>query len=229
MAAIGSLPLGFQPGEGWFYHTGYDVLCVLLARIAGAPLPDLLRTRIFEPLGMVDTGFHAPEASLDRLTTCYEHDPASGELVVSDPARGGAWAEPPLFPSEAVSTAADYLTFARMLRNRGELEGVRLLSPASFAMMTNDYVDQKVKEAYPFFPGFWDRTGWGYGFSITTSPADPPMQSAGSYGWSGGFNTHWMNDPENDLTGLLLMQVQMGGPGNPVGEFWQRAYDALAS
>jgi CubicO group peptidase (beta-lactamase class C family) len=229
MAAIGGLPLAFQPGEGWLYHTGYDVLCVLLARVTSTPLPDLLRTRIFEPLGMADTGFHTPEASLDRLPTCYDIDPASGEFVVSDPARGGIWAAPQLFPCETVSTAADYLRFARMLRNRGELGEVRLLSRESFAVMTTDYVDQQVKEAYPFFPGFWDRTGWGYGFSLTTGPGDPPMQAAGSYGWSGGFNTHWMNDPENDLTGLFLMQLQMGGPENPVGEFWRRAYDALVS
>ena len=229
MAAIGSLPLAFQPGKGWLYHTGYDVLCVLLARVTSTPLPDLMRTRIFEPLGMADTGFHTPEASIDRLTTCYDIDPASGEFVVSDPARGGVWAKPQLFPCAAVSTAADYLRFASMLRNRGDLGEVRLLSRESFALMTQDYVDQRVKDAYPFFPGFWDRTGWGYGFSIITKPAEPPMQGAGSYGWSGGLNTHWMNDPENDLTGLLLMQLQMDGPDNPVGEFWRLTYDALES
>src|SRR6266700_3231624 len=95
MRRLGSLPLMHQPGEQWMYNTGSDVLGVLIARASGQPLEKFLRERIFEPLGMRDTGFSVPEASLNRLATSYWTDPASGELVVYDEARGGQWSHPP--------------------------------------------------------------------------------------------------------------------------------------
>src|SRR6202022_1829297 len=98
---LGTLPLMHQPGERWLYNTGSDVLGVLIARASDQPLETFLRERLFEPMGMKDTGFSVPPASLDRLATSYWTDPTSGRLAVYDEARGGQWSRPPAFPSGA--------------------------------------------------------------------------------------------------------------------------------
>src|SRR5207244_7784399 len=134
MRRLGSLPLMHQPGEQWMYNTGSDVLGVLIARASGQPLETFLRERLFEPLEMRDTGFSVPEASLDRLATSYWTDPASGELVVYDEARGGQWSRPPAFPSGAgglVATIDDYLAFGQMMLSHGKHGGERILSRLS--------------------------------------------------------------------------------------------------
>src|SRR5438128_6632374 len=104
MKRLGSMPLLHQPGEKWMYHTGSDILGVLIARAAGQKLETFFRERLFEPLGMKDTGFSVPEGKLDRLAACYQVDarvPACGcgKLAVFDEARGGRWARPPVFES----------------------------------------------------------------------------------------------------------------------------------
>ena len=121
MARIGRLPLMHQPGERWMYHTGADILAVLIARIAGMKLEAFLRERIFDPASMQDTGFSVPYGSLDRLATCYAQADGGG-LEVWDAARGGEYTRPPAFPGELVSTADDYLAFARMLLDEGRHE-----------------------------------------------------------------------------------------------------------
>jgi CubicO group peptidase (beta-lactamase class C family) len=136
---VSTLPLLYQPGERWLYDTGADVLGVLIARASGQPLDVFLRERVFEPLGMVDTGFST--ADTDRLGTSYTTDPATGERVVYDPP-DGQWASPPAFPSGGgglVSTLDDVHAFASMLRSGGRLpDGSRLLSRASVEAMTTD-------------------------------------------------------------------------------------------
>jgi len=229
--ALAALPLAFQPGEGWLYHTGFDVLALLLTRVAGVPVSELLRARIFEPLGMPDTAYQVPAGTVDRLATCYASGREPGRFTIVDPGRDGEWSRPPLFPSEVVSTAADYLAFARMLRSRGDSPGGRILAPSSVDLMIRDHVPGDVKQRFPFFPGFWNTTGWGFGVSVVTQPGPEPGPPLSTYGWSGGFHTHWMNDPVNDLTGLLLMQLQSDGPeqsGLP-GAFWRLAYAAIAT
>src|SRR5438067_587134 len=116
MAHLGELPLLYQPGERWLYHTAYDVLGVLIARASGQTFEAFLRERLFEPLGMTDTGFAVPTADIDRLPTEYWTDFATGETVVYDEARGGQWSRPPAFPSGGaglVSTVDDFLAFGR--------------------------------------------------------------------------------------------------------------------
>ena len=123
MKRFGSLPLLHQPGEKWMYHSGSDILGVLITRVTGQTLETFFRERIFNPLGMKDTGFSVPEAKLDRLATCYQTDPATGGLVVFDEARGGRFARPPVFESGGgglVSTVDDFLAFGRMMLNKGK-------------------------------------------------------------------------------------------------------------
>ena len=204
MARIGRLPLAAQPGERWLYHTGADILCVLIARASGEALPALLEKRLFGPLGMVDTGFHVPAAKLDRLATAYRTGEAG--LEVADPAAGGDYDHPPLFPSELVSTAADYLRFARALLRGGS----PVLSSGSVERMLTDHITPAQKAASPFFPGFWEHNGWGYGGAVVTS-SEGAGPSPGSYGWTGGFGTNFTIDRASDTTALLLTQRLMTG------------------
>ena len=153
--ASATLPLMHQPGERWMYNTGSDVLGVLIARAAGQPLETFLRERIFEPLGMKDTGFSVPAAKLDRLATCYRTDSETGALEVYDGAADSQWSRPPAFPSGAgglVSTVDDYLAFGQMMLNKGKHGRERILSRPSVEPMTTDQLTPEQKAASDFFP-----------------------------------------------------------------------------
>lgn len=230
IARLGSLPLIHQPGADWLYHTGAEVLGVLIERVTGQPLGDVFDARILRPLDMVDTGFSVPEAKLDRLATAYRVD-ASGALVVMDPAFARKLL-PPRAPrpgtSELVSTARDFLRFGQMLLDGGTLDGVRILADTSVREMTTDQVTAGEKAAWPGYQAFLGDDGWGYGVSVLAS-RDAFGRSAGSYGWGGGLNTHWHNDPARRFVGLLLFQREITGPepGGVVDDFWRLAYQAL--
>ena len=232
MARVGRLPLMHQPGEQWMYHTGSDILGVMIARAAGMSLGDFLEERIFAPLGMKDTGFCVPEAKLDRLATCYQSDAATGRLAVFDEARGGLWSRPPVFESGGgglVSTADDYLAFGRMLLRYGRHGADRILSRPAVELMTTDQLTPEQKAASPFVPGFWDTRGWGLGVSVITRRAGVGM-SPGSFGWDGGFSTSGYSDPHEDMVGILLVQRMMTGPSgfDFHKDFWTLAYQAIA-
>ncbi len=228
MARIGRLPLIHEPGERWMYHTGIDILAVLIARIAEMPLEALLRERIFAPLGMRDTGFSVPGGSLDRLATCYAWDDGRGELTVWDAARGGLYTQPPAFPNALVSTADDYLAFARMMLNRGRHERGRVLAPESVRLMMSDHITPEQKAASPFFPGFWAHHGWGFGGAVKTARGGGAA-NPGSYGWMGGFGTSVLVDPEAQLTTILLTQRLMRSADDTAitEEFQALAYQAV--
>jgi CubicO group peptidase (beta-lactamase class C family) len=232
MARVGALPLMHHPGEQWMYHTGSDILGVLISRAAGMSLGDFLRERIVEPLGMKDTAFSVPEAKLDRLATCYEADPGTGRLVVWDEARGGLWTRPPVFESGGgglVSTADDYLAFGRMMLNHGRHGAGRILSRPTVELMTADHLTPEQKAASPFFPGFWDTRGWGFGLSVVTR-RDGVALSPGSFGWDGGFNTSCYSDPHEDMVAIFLVQRLMNSPvpSDFYADFWTLAYQAIA-
>ncbi len=225
------LPLMHQPGEKWMYHTGSDILGVLIARATGMRFEDFLHERIFAPLGMKDTAFSVPEAKLDRLSTCYQIDAKSGGLVLYDEARGGMWSRPPAFASGGgglVSTLDDYLAFGRMMLNGGRHAADRILSRPAVEVMTTDHLTAEQKAASPFFPGFWDSRGWGFGVSIVTR-RDGIAAVPGRYGWDGGFGTTWVSDPRENLVAILLIQRLMGSPDSTDinGDFLTLAYQAI--
>jgi CubicO group peptidase (beta-lactamase class C family) len=210
MRRIGALPLAAQPGERWMYHTGIDLVAVLLARLTGQPLDVLLQERIFSPLRMSDTGFHVPENKMDRFATGYRLD--EERLLVHDPAREGAYARPQPFPNALVSTAADYHEFCRMLLAGGRTPGGgRLLSRAGIALMMTDQITAEQKTRSPFSEGFWDRTGWGLGGGVITR-RDDVGTNPGTYGWTGGFGTAFLIDPSERLIVLCLTQRLMRSP-----------------
>ena len=226
MARIGRLPLMHQPGEGWMYHTGMDILAVFIARLTGSPLGDFLQERLFAPLGMGDTGFSVPSRSFHRLVAAYTIG-EGGRLQEWEPAGGGSYAQPPIFPSELVSTADDYLAFARMLLENGFGPSGRVLSAASVRLMMTDHITPEQKAVSPFFPGFWDRQGWGYGGAVTTIAGG--SASPGSYGWMGGLGTSVLIDPTVRMTTILMTQRLMRGPEDTVvhTDVQSSAYAAL--
>lgn len=226
MRNLGSLPLMHQPGEKWLYNTGSEVLGVLVARASGQSLPEFLAERIFEPLGMVDTGFHVPPSKLSRFTTSYGPDPDTVHDEID-----GAWSSPPSFPSGAgglVSTAADFHTFGQMMLNGGKHGSERLLSGAAVSLMTTDHLTPAQKAVSGFMPGYFDNRGWGFGVCVETDRFD--LGSVGRYGWDGGLGTSWWADPAEDLTGILLSQRMAFPLASPLYlDFWTSVYQAIDS
>jgi CubicO group peptidase (beta-lactamase class C family) len=206
---LGRLPLMSQPGERWLYGTGFDVLSVLLARVSGQPLETVLRERIFEPLGMKDTGFCVPADKLDRLASCYIPNPATGTLELFDGVEESQWGRPPTFPSGAdglVSTLDDYLAFAQMMLSEGRHGSQRILSRLSVEAMTADQLTPQQKAvSSPPLPGFFETYGWGFGVSVVTR-RDDIASVPGRYGWDGSLGTSWFCDPKEDLVGIVLTQ-----------------------
>jgi CubicO group peptidase (beta-lactamase class C family) len=231
---LGTLPLMHQPGEKWMYNTGSDVLGVLIARASGQTLETFLRQRLFEPLGMKDTGFSVPATKLDRLATSYWTNPETGALELYDEARGSQWSRPPAFPSAAgglVSTVDDYLAFGQMMLNKGTKGthgGERILSRLSVELMTTDQITPEQKAASAFFPGFWDSRGWGVGVSVITR-RDDLAAVPGRYGWDGGFGTSAYMDPKEDMVAILMLQRLWDSPRPPAVylDFWTSVYQAI--
>jgi CubicO group peptidase (beta-lactamase class C family) len=215
IARLGSLPLLAQPGERWLYNTGAQVLGVLAARAAGQPFSEVLRTRLFEPLGMRDTGFWTAETH--RLATAYQPTP-DGLAVWDEP--DGKWSRPPRFGDGAaglVSTADDLLAFARMLLGGG----APVLAPGAVRAMTTDQLTPAQKARGGLLPGFFDGRSWGFCQAVYAS---------GAFGWDGGLGTSWLVDPARDLTVIVLTQRMFESPDPPQvhRDIQAAAYAALA-
>lgn len=230
MRRLGELPLVCQPGERWLYNTGSDILSVLIARASGQGFEDFLRERLFTPLGMADTGFSVPAASIGRLTPQLVTNFANGETVVYDPPEG-QWATPPAFPSGAgglVSTISDYAAFAAMLHGGGSYRSTRILSRPSVSLLTSDQLTAEQKAVSGLGPGDFDDMGWGLGVSVTTRRTSV-YHSVGTYGWTGGLGTAWFNDPAEDLVMILMTQRAQTSHLPPAiyRDFWTAAYQAI--
>ncbi|HEX4725285.1 MAG TPA: serine hydrolase domain-containing protein [Pseudonocardiaceae bacterium] len=222
---LGTLPLLHQPGEKWLYGTGSNVLGALLARATGQALGTFLHERIFAPLGMIDTSFSVPSGKLDRFATSYS--PYGDSLTVYDDAVGGQWSRPPAFPAGAsglVSTADDYLAFARMLLTGGG----PVLSRASVALMTADQLTPAQKAVSGLYPGQFDNRGWGFGLQVVTRQ-DDIAATPGQYGWDGAMGTSWSSDPAADLVVVLMTQRGWTSPSPPnyLRDFRTSVYQAL--
>ena len=222
MAALSRIPLLYQPGEAWLYNTCSDILGVLIARVSGRPLPEFLAERLFEPLGMVDTGFEVPTGKLDRFTSYYRPDAAGGLELVDAP--DGQWSSPPAFPSGAgglVSTVDDWHRFARMLLAGGSAGGRPLLSPASVRQMTTDHLTASQRDASRLF---LEGQGWGFGGSVDVEAADP-WNVPGRYGWIGGTGTAAHITPSTGAVTIVLSQLEVAGPTAPalMRDFWRYA------
>jgi CubicO group peptidase (beta-lactamase class C family) len=231
MKRLGNLSLAHQPGDRWLYHMGCEILGVLIARVSGQSLGSFLHERVFEPLGMKDTGFFVPEAKLDRLPICYGTDLLTGQLVVLDEARGGQVARVPVFEAGAgglVSTIDDMAAFGQMMLSKGACGRGHILSRPSIELMTLDHLTPEQKAASPFFPNFWSGRGWGLGLGVITGRNDL-SEVPGRFGWDGAFGTSWWVDPKENMVGILMTQRRPDILGTPALtlDFWTSAYQLI--
>ena len=229
MKRLGSLPLFHQPGERWLYHTGSDVLGVLIARVTGQPLAAFLQERLFAPLGMRDTGFLVPADKLARLASAYMMDPQKKTLGFFDDAARSRWAKPPPFAaggSGLVSTVDDFHAFYRMLMADGVHEGRRLLARPTVRLMMSDQLTEAQKQGSELF--FGHGASWGMGGAVVTRRTDL-FTTPGRYGWDGGYGTSAHLDPAEDMVGILMTQRMMEQPQPPrvFRDFWTAAYQAF--
>lgn len=231
MQALSGLPLACQPGERWLYHMSSEILGVLIARASGQSLGTFMRERIFEPLGMADTGFAVPEAKLDRLPTCYGTAFPSTELIVLDEGQHRAASQQVSFESGGgglVSTVDDLLAFGRMLLDSGVYGGKRILSRLAIELMTTDHITAQQKAASPFFEHYWEDHSWGFGMGLVTGRRDL-AGVPGRFGWDGAFGTSWWVDPKERLIGIFMAQRRPDVLGLPpsFSDFWTSVYQLI--
>lgn len=223
IGALGSMPLMYQPGEQWLYNTSGQVLGVLLARLCGRDLESVIRERVLDPLGMIDTGFTVPAEKLGRLTTEYRSDRETGELTAIDEPAHSWWSTPPSFPDASgwlVSTIDDYWSFAStMLAGGLGRTGARILSPESVALMTSDRLTAAQRASAPMF--FGEHGSWGFGI-LTPAAGSTGAPMPYGFGWDGGSGTTWRSDPRSGLTGILFTQREATSPlpNQVVQDFW---------
>ena len=209
---VGGLPLAYQPGTKWVYSISMDVQGAIIEAITGEPLADFMRARIYEPLGMVDTGFYVPEDKRDRLATLYRSSRTKGLQPLARPPLLGDNLSPPKVPAGGgglVSTLDDYARFAQMLLNKGELGGVRIISPEAVALMSSNHLSDALINggfgvgAQAIRPGF----GYGYNCAVFTDPqlAGLPV-GKGTFQWDGAAGTWFWVDPANDLIFVGMIQ-----------------------
>jgi CubicO group peptidase (beta-lactamase class C family) len=212
--AWAALPLAFQPGAEWLYSVATDVLGRVVEVVSGQSLDAFFAERIFGPLGMTDTGFYARPEDHGRLAALYAPDPETGRAARFDTMGNAALAAPDALSGGGglVSTAGDYLRFARMLLGAGELDGVRLLGPRTVRYMTRNHLPGGADlEAFgrPLFAETtFEGVGFGLGFSVVENPvAGKSPASAGEFGWGGAASTAFWVDPAEELTVLFFTQL----------------------
>jgi len=202
------IPGAFHPGDHWQYGASTDYVAVLVERISGQSIDDFLHERIFEPLEMYDTFYNVPRDKADRLAAVYRPG-SNGEVELQ---RAPQYNEPTTyFPGVAglLSTSSDYIRFAQMIANGGELNGVRLLGRMTVNLMISNHTDDK--DIYIRGPGY----GFGLGFGVLVDPTKSyDTLSTGSYGWGGAYGTLYYADPAEDLIGLMFIQLPGHAPLN---------------
>ena len=214
IAQLAKVPLEFSPGTAWNYSHSTDVLGYLVGKISGEPFDQFLRKHIFEPLGMTDTAFNLQPGHQERFSACYAATPRGGVVLFDDPEKS-IYREPPRLLSGGggmISTAGDYLRFARMLLNGGTLDGVQILSPKTIELMASNHLpdgkDLPALSRSLFSEAMYDGIGFGLGFAVIVDP--PRTLIPGSYGdfsWGGAASTYFWVDPEEELTTIFMTQL----------------------
>ncbi|MFN3513791.1 MAG: serine hydrolase domain-containing protein [Phenylobacterium sp.] len=209
---LGSLPLSYPPGERFHYSHATEVLGFLVGRVAGTGYREFIMERILTPLGMADTDFWCPPEKRSRMAKLYRINPETDRLQDVSFPHGDAAPEFCAGGGGLISTADDYLKFARMLLNKGELDGVRYLKPETVELMAaNRLTDAQRQIPFMGIP-FWLGQGFGLGLSTIVDPEKQAWMGAGSkgaFGWPGAFGTWWQADPEEDMILIYLIQNSM--------------------
>lgn len=209
MQKLPTLPLLYQPGERWIYSVSHDVQAALVEHFSGMKFDDFVRQRIFVPLGMKESMFAVPADKKARVPTLYQTG-EGGKLVPAQGALAEGYGET-VFGGYSISTTVqDYALFAQMLLNKGELNGVRLLSPKTVELMTMNHTSEKAR-ANAGDIALGAGTGYGLGVSVLMDPAQRGnLGSVGEFGWSGAASTHFLVDPKEDLVAIYCTQLMMG-------------------
>jgi CubicO group peptidase (beta-lactamase class C family) len=209
LKTIASLPLSYPPGERMHYSHSTEVLGFLLGRIEGKPYREVMKERLLDPLGMKDTDFYVPKDKRDRAAVVYQQDQQTGKLK---PVPFPQYDEPPAYTAGGggmISTLDDYLSFARMLLNRGELDGRRYINEKTFALMASNRLTDAQREIPFLGMPMWSGRGFGLGLSVIMDEAKNEWMGAGSkgsFGWPGAFGTWWQADPVKDMILIFLIQ-----------------------
>jgi CubicO group peptidase (beta-lactamase class C family) len=226
-------PLHFHPGTRWLYSTGTDFCGRLVEVISGQRFDDYLRATIFEPLGMVDTGFSVPDDKVERFAANYRRNRAKELRLLDDPEES-RFRRPPTFFSGGgglVSTTSDYLRFAQMMLNGGELDGARVLGRKTVELMTMNHLPGDGRLA-DVATGYGEVGFAGMGFGLTVAVAGSPAEtgivgSPGEYLWGGAASTIFWNDPIEDLTVVFMVQFMMSGTFDFRGQLKTLVYPAI--
>ena len=216
---LATIPLNYEPGKGWTYSLSMDVEGYIVEKLSGQTLPDFMRDHIFTPLGMKDTGFFVPSDKRSRFATNYRDD-EKGQLVVTTAGSPPTdYTTQPTMPSGGgglVSTAEDYYRFAQMLANGGELEGARILAPATVKLMASNHLPANLLTGEFGIGQHMMRPGFGYGFNCAVV-FDPPEANLpdgkGTFFWDGAAGTWFWVDPTNDIVFVAMIQ-RMTSPDN---------------
>ena len=212
--ALAKLPLEFSPGTLWNYSVSTDVVGYLIEVISGQRLDRYLAEHVFQPLGMHDTGFVVRDDQVPRFAANYLHE-ASGALTLLDDPAQSQYRECTFFSGGGglVSTAPDYFRFTAMLRNRGELDGIRLLGRKTIELMTTNHLPggqdlTQLAQAGLFTETAYAGVGFGLGFSVMQSPARAQIPGTpGEYAWGGAASTAFWVDPAEDLIVIFMTQL----------------------
>jgi CubicO group peptidase (beta-lactamase class C family) len=223
-ALLASLPLAHQPGSAWTYGFSTDVLGRVVEIVSGQPFDAFLEERVFQPLGMVDTSFYVPESKLERFAANYGPAEEGGLKLIDAPATS-VFAKPVAFLSGGgglISTTGDYWRFCQMLLNGGELEGTRLLSPKTVALMRVNHLPAGLA---PFAA---PSNGFGLGFDVTLDVGQTHnLGSVGDYGWGGAASTTFRIDPQEEMVRIMMTQFMPNGHFPLAPEFAALSYQAI--
>ncbi|HTI71245.1 MAG TPA: serine hydrolase domain-containing protein [Candidatus Limnocylindria bacterium] len=209
-AALGKIPLAYEPGTQWQYSVSVDVLGRVIEVASGMPFDEFLQKRIFTPLDMKDTGFYVPAEKASRFASSYFSD-GKGGLKLQDAPGSSQYLTKPRFLSGGgglVSTTRDYVRFIAMVQGAGKLHGVRILKPKTADLMTHNNLPD---EAMPirFGKELRDGVGFGLGFNVRVASSDKwdPAGPVGEYGWGGAASTHYWVSPKDDLIVVTMEQT----------------------
>ncbi|MEP7271254.1 MAG: serine hydrolase domain-containing protein [Acidobacteriota bacterium] len=222
MERLASLPFKAQPGEAYVYGYNTDILGCVVERASGIALDEFVRSRITEPLGMKDTRFFLPPAQRDRLAAVYASGSDGRFLRAEEGGKGqGDYVEGPRrsFAGGAglLSTAHDYARFLEMIRNGGELGGVRILAPRTVQLMTTNQVGTLHSA---------NGLGFGFGFETTDRYGANGMDSVGAFGWGGAYGSIYRVDPKSRVVMVLMIQL-MPNSTDIAQKFGALVYQAL--
>ena len=232
---LGGEPLRFHPGTRWLYSLSTDVCARLVEVLSGRRFDDYLQQAIFDPLGMPDTGFSVPDAEVGRFAALYRRNPDKSLKLLDDPTTSGYRTHPAFLSGGGglVSTTADYLRFAQMLVQGGELHGVRVLAPRTVELMRTNHLPGGGDLSSVALPGGYGEVGFaGMGFGLTVAVSLGPaatgtVGSPGEFMWGGAASTIFWIDPVDEVVAVFMTQLLPSGTFNFRGQLKALVYGAM--